>query len=64
MILFEGPSAGPFNSSGLVGGWCSCAIIEWVPLANIPEMIKRGEVAGSGALVGLLRLLMERLSEA
>ena len=36
------------------------AIIEWVPLANIPEMIKRGEIAGSGPLVGLLTLLMER----
>ncbi len=36
------------------------AIIEWVPLANIPDMVKRGEVAGSGPLVGLLTLLMER----
>ncbi|GAA4808426.1 NUDIX hydrolase [Actinomycetospora chlora] len=36
------------------------AIIEWVPLANIPGMVKRGEIAGSGPLVGLLTLLMER----
>lgn len=36
------------------------AIIEWVPLANIPDMVKRGEIAGSGPLVGLLTLLMER----
>ncbi|MCD2186189.1 NUDIX hydrolase [Actinomycetospora soli] len=36
------------------------AIIEWVPLANIPEMVRRGEIAGSGPLVGLLTLLMER----
>jgi 8-oxo-dGTP pyrophosphatase MutT (NUDIX family) len=36
------------------------AIIKWVPLANIPDMVKRGEVAGSGPLVGLLTLLLER----
>ena len=40
------------------------AIIEWVPLANVPEMVKRGEIAGSGPLVGLLTLLMERQSWA
>lgn len=39
------------------------AIIEWVPLANIPDMVKRGEIAGSGPLVGLLTLLMERQGE-
>ncbi|NYD38042.1 NUDIX hydrolase [Actinomycetospora corticicola] len=36
------------------------AVIEWVPLANVPDMVKRGEIAGSGPLVGLLTLLMER----
>ncbi|WP_337993866.1 NUDIX hydrolase [Actinomycetospora straminea] len=36
------------------------AIIEWIPLANILDMVKRGEIAGSGPLVGLLTLLMER----
>lgn len=36
------------------------AIVEWIPLANIPEMVKRGEIAGSGPLVGLLTLLLER----
>jgi 8-oxo-dGDP phosphatase len=40
------------------------AVIEWVPLADIPEMVKRGEIAGSGPLVGLLTLLMERQGEA
>ena len=40
------------------------AIIEWVPLANIPDMVKRGEIAGSGPLVGLLTLLMERQGKA
>ena len=39
------------------------ASIEWVPLAKIPDMVKRGEIAGSGPLVGLLTLLMERQSE-
>jgi 8-oxo-dGDP phosphatase len=36
------------------------AVIEWVPLADIPDMVRRGEIAGSGPLVGLLTLLMER----
>jgi 8-oxo-dGDP phosphatase len=40
------------------------AVIEWVPLANIPEMVRRGEIAGSGPLVGLLTLLMDRQSKA
>lgn len=40
------------------------AIIEWVPLANVPEMVKRGEIAGAGPLVGLLTLLMERQDKA
>lgn len=40
------------------------AIVEWVPLENVPGMVKRGEIAGSGPLVGLLTLLMERQSGA
>jgi 8-oxo-dGTP pyrophosphatase MutT (NUDIX family) len=31
--------------------------VEWVPLADIPGLIERGEIAGSGSLVGLLHVL-------
>src|SRR5439155_18958559 len=27
--------------------------VEWIPLRDIPELVRRGEVAGSGSLVGL-----------
>lgn len=36
------------------------ALVEWVPLAEVPTLIERGEIAGSGSLVGLLRLLTLR----
>jgi 8-oxo-dGTP pyrophosphatase MutT (NUDIX family) len=31
--------------------------VEWVPLADVPELMRRGELAGSGTLVALLHLL-------
>jgi 8-oxo-dGTP pyrophosphatase MutT (NUDIX family) len=31
--------------------------VEWVPLADIPELLKRGHLAGSGTLVALLHML-------
>jgi hypothetical protein len=31
--------------------------VEWFSLAEIPDMMARGELAGSGTLVGLLHLL-------
>jgi 8-oxo-dGTP pyrophosphatase MutT (NUDIX family) len=31
--------------------------VEWVPLADVPELIRKGEVAGSGSLVALLYFL-------
>ncbi|MEV6313759.1 NUDIX hydrolase [Streptomyces sp. NPDC051776] len=34
--------------------------IEWVPLADIPAMMARGELMGSGTLVALLHLLASR----
>jgi 8-oxo-dGTP pyrophosphatase MutT (NUDIX family) len=34
--------------------------VGWVPLMSIPEMIRKGEVLGSGTLVGLLYLLAVR----
>jgi 8-oxo-dGTP pyrophosphatase MutT (NUDIX family) len=33
--------------------------VEWIPLADIPGMMERGELAGSGTLVGLLYLLAQ-----
>ncbi|WP_370368217.1 NUDIX domain-containing protein [Catenulispora sp. GP43] len=33
------------------------AVIEWVPLAEIPSLLKRGKLAGSGTLVALLHVL-------
>jgi 8-oxo-dGDP phosphatase len=29
-------------------------VVRWVPLADVPGMVERGEIAGSGSLVGLL----------
>ncbi|WP_026212636.1 NUDIX hydrolase [Longispora albida] len=37
--------------------------VDWVPLADVPDLIKRGEIAGSGSLVGLLHLLALRGSQ-
>ncbi|MGH2941610.1 MAG: NUDIX hydrolase [Solirubrobacteraceae bacterium] len=31
--------------------------VEWLPLASVPELIERGEVAGAASLVGLLHVL-------
>jgi hypothetical protein len=31
--------------------------VEWLPLASVPELIERGEVAGGASLVGLLHVL-------
>lgn len=36
------------------------AIIEWVPMAKVLDLINAGEVAGSGSLVALLHLLADR----
>src|ERR1700739_2732859 len=33
------------------------SMVAWVPLSDVPELIARGEVAGSGSLVGLLYAL-------
>lgn len=35
-------------------------VIEWVPLAEIPSLLNRGKLAGSGTLVALLHVLAER----
>ena len=32
-------------------------IVEWISLANIPELIRDGKVAGAGSLVALLHIL-------
>lgn len=34
--------------------------IEWVPLADIPGLMARGELMGSGTLVALLHILAGR----
>lgn len=34
--------------------------VEWVPLANIPGLMARGELMGSGTLVALLHILASR----
>lgn len=34
--------------------------VEWVPLTDVPALIKKGLVAGSGSLVGLLHVLATR----
>lgn len=31
--------------------------VEWVPLADVPDLMARGELAGSGTLVALLHIL-------
>jgi 8-oxo-dGTP pyrophosphatase MutT (NUDIX family) len=31
--------------------------VEWIPLQNIPKMIRNGDILGSGSLVGLLGVL-------
>lgn len=36
------------------------AVVDWVPLADIPALIERSEIAGAGSLVGLLALLTAR----
>jgi 8-oxo-dGTP pyrophosphatase MutT (NUDIX family) len=33
------------------------SIVAWVPMSDVPALIARGEVAGSGSLVGLLHVL-------
>jgi hypothetical protein len=30
---------------------------EWIPLADVPELIAKGRIANSGSLVGLLHVL-------
>ena len=37
--------------------------VDWVRLRDIPELIKQGQVAGSGSLVGLLYFLASRGSQ-
>lgn len=36
------------------------ARIEWVPLVDVPDLMARGELLGSGTLVGLLHVLASR----
>lgn len=36
------------------------AIIDWVPMANVLELARRGEILGSGSLVALMYLLAQR----
>lgn len=38
------------------------ARIDWVPTAKVLEMVKSGEILGSGSLVGLLYLLARRVN--
>jgi 8-oxo-dGTP pyrophosphatase MutT (NUDIX family) len=40
------------------------ARIEWVPMGSVFELISKGEVLGSGSLVGLLYLLSGRVEDA
>lgn len=37
--------------------------VDWISLADVPGMISRGEVLGSGSLVGLLALLVPGMVE-
>jgi 8-oxo-dGTP pyrophosphatase MutT (NUDIX family) len=32
-------------------------VVEWMPMAKVPELIRAGKIAGSGSLVGLLHVL-------
>lgn len=34
-------------------------VVEWIPLAEIPSLLKRGKLAGSGTLVALLHVLAQ-----
>jgi len=36
------------------------AVIDWVPLADVPALAERGEILGSGSLVALLYLIATR----
>ena len=36
------------------------AVVDWIPMTRVPELIDRGEVLGSGSLVALLYLLTQR----
>jgi hypothetical protein len=37
--------------------------VEWIPLQNIPKMIRSGDILGSGSLVGLLGVLAPGMVE-
>lgn len=37
--------------------------VDWVPLAQVPELVAKGEILGSGSLVGLLHWLASRPSD-
>ncbi|GLZ55007.1 NUDIX hydrolase [Actinomycetospora sp. NBRC 106378] len=39
------------------------AVIEWVPMAKVMDLVNAGEVAGSGSLVALLHLLADRAAQ-
>jgi 8-oxo-dGTP pyrophosphatase MutT (NUDIX family) len=39
-------------------------IFEWVPLADVPELIAKGRIVSSGSLVGLLHVLALSRSQA
>ncbi|OIJ92250.1 NUDIX hydrolase [Streptomyces sp. MUSC 14] len=38
--------------------------VEWVPLADIPDLMARGQLMGCGTLVGLLHILANRRKDA
>ena len=37
--------------------------VEWVPMGSVLELVRKGEVLGSGSLVGLLYVLASRRAE-
>lgn len=40
------------------------AVVDWIPLASVLELIRKGQVLGAGSLVGLLHVLANRGSQA
>lgn len=36
------------------------AVVDWVPLSSVLELVKKGQILGSGSLVGLLYVLARR----
>lgn len=38
------------------------AVVDWLPMASVLELVQKGEILGSGSLVGLLYVLAQRAS--